>query len=89
MAINTITDVFLMAIPLPVRTRKRSHAYMVDLRQQIIYRARLDLKRKVSLIVLFSGGWIVIIFGILRCVTLVSVSPHLSIVHPRLYIAMY
>ncbi|CAN9176266.1 unnamed protein product [Alternaria alternata] len=58
MAINTITDMYLMAIPVP-----------------IIYRARLDLKRKISLIVLFSGGWIVIIFGILRCVTLVSVGP--------------
>ncbi|KAF3003712.1 hypothetical protein E8E13_009128 [Curvularia kusanoi] len=58
MAINTVTDIYLMAIPLP-----------------IIYRAHLDLKRKISLIILFSGGWIVIIFGILRCATLVSVGP--------------
>ncbi|KAF2708822.1 hypothetical protein K504DRAFT_380567 [Pleomassaria siparia CBS 279.74] len=56
MAINTATDLYLMAIPIP-----------------IIYKARLDIKRKLSLFVLFSGGWIVIIFGILRCVTLVTV----------------
>ncbi|KAF2790144.1 hypothetical protein K505DRAFT_283155, partial [Melanomma pulvis-pyrius CBS 109.77] len=56
MAINTATDLYLMAIPIP-----------------IIYKARLDTKRKISLIILFSGGWIVIIFGILRCVTLVTV----------------
>jgi hypothetical protein len=31
------------------------------------------MKRKISLIILFSGGWIVIVFGILRCVTLVTV----------------
>ncbi|KAF2679284.1 hypothetical protein K458DRAFT_346923 [Lentithecium fluviatile CBS 122367] len=56
MAINTATDLYLMAIPIP-----------------IIWKARLDTKRKISLMVLFSGGWIVIIFGILRCVTLVTV----------------
>ncbi|KAF1914655.1 hypothetical protein BDU57DRAFT_478958 [Ampelomyces quisqualis] len=57
-SINTITDMYLMAIPLP-----------------IIYRAKLDIKKKISLIILFSGGWIVIIFGLLRCITLVSVGP--------------
>ncbi|KAF2852522.1 hypothetical protein T440DRAFT_526005 [Plenodomus tracheiphilus IPT5] len=56
--LNITTDIYLMAIPLP-----------------IIYRAHLDIKRKLSLILLFSGGWIVIIFGILRCVTLVTVGP--------------
>ncbi|KAH7406988.1 hypothetical protein DE146DRAFT_778586 [Phaeosphaeria sp. MPI-PUGE-AT-0046c] len=56
--LNICTDLYLMAIPLP-----------------IIYKANLDLKKKISLIVLFSGGWIVIIFGLLRCITLVSVGP--------------
>ncbi|KAI8932357.1 hypothetical protein NX059_010549 [Plenodomus lindquistii] len=56
--LDVITDLFLMAIPLP-----------------IIYRAHLDIKTKVSLMILFSGGWIVISFGILRCVTLVTVGP--------------
>ncbi|KAF2026773.1 hypothetical protein EK21DRAFT_115504 [Setomelanomma holmii] len=41
----------------------------------IILKACLDTKKKFSLVVLFSGGWIVIIFGILRCVTLVTVGP--------------
>lgn len=56
--LNISTDLYLMAIPLP-----------------IIYRAHLDIKRKISLMILFSGGWIVISFGILRCVTLVTVGP--------------
>lgn len=56
--LNISTDLYLMAIPLP-----------------ITYRAHLDTKRKASLMILFSGGWIVIIFGILRCVTLVTVGP--------------
>ncbi|KAL5117972.1 hypothetical protein ACEQ8H_004117 [Pleosporales sp. CAS-2024a] len=57
-AINATTDMYLMAIPLP-----------------IIHRAKLDLKRKLSLFILFSGGWIVIAFGLLRCITLVTVGP--------------
>ncbi|KAF2828006.1 hypothetical protein CC86DRAFT_465801 [Ophiobolus disseminans] len=57
-ALNTVTDIYLMAIPIP-----------------IICKAKLNLKKKISLFILFSGGWIVVIFGILRCVTLVTVPP--------------
>lgn len=78
MALNTITDIFLMAIPLPVSTLCWPCYYQVtDTNWQIIWKARLDTKRKISLMILFSGGWIVIIFGILRCVTLVTVRSHL------------
>ncbi|KAF1837104.1 hypothetical protein BDW02DRAFT_577369 [Decorospora gaudefroyi] len=56
--INVATDLFLMAIPIP-----------------IIHGAKLSMKKKIPLFILFSGGHIVIIFGILRCVTLVTVGP--------------
>ncbi|KAF1944973.1 hypothetical protein EJ02DRAFT_478907 [Clathrospora elynae] len=59
--INIVTDLFLMAIPIP-----------------IIYHARLSLKRKISLFLLFSGGHVVIVFSLLRCVVLVTVSPTTS-----------
>jgi hypothetical protein len=75
-SINTVTDIYLMAIPLPVCTnhfKPTSHARTANISRQIIYKAHLDLKKKMSLMILFSGGWIVIIFGILRCVTLVTV----------------
>ncbi|KAL1865420.1 hypothetical protein VTK73DRAFT_5264 [Phialemonium thermophilum] len=55
MVLNTLTDLYLMAIPLPV-----------------IYKSRLNTGRKVFLIVLFSGGFLTMAFGILRCVTLVG-----------------
>ncbi|KAI9872230.1 MAG: hypothetical protein M1830_001881, partial [Pleopsidium flavum] len=57
MAINTATDLYLMAIPLPM-----------------IYKSRLQTKKKITLLVMFSGGFLVMIFGILRCVTLLTVS---------------
>ncbi|KAL1961758.1 hypothetical protein VTN77DRAFT_1084 [Rasamsonia byssochlamydoides] len=56
MALNTATDLYLMAIPLPM-----------------IYQSRLPLKKKISLLVIFSGGFLVMIFGILRCVSLLTV----------------
>ncbi|RYP50150.1 hypothetical protein DL768_004267 [Monosporascus sp. mg162] len=56
MALNTITDIYLMAIPLPV-----------------ILKSRMNTKRKFFLIVLFSGGLLTMVFGILRCITLVTV----------------
>ncbi|KAF1840946.1 uncharacterized protein K460DRAFT_250866, partial [Cucurbitaria berberidis CBS 394.84] len=55
MALNTVTDLYLMAIPIP-----------------IIWKARLDKKRKLQLLILFSLSWIVIVFGIIRCITLVT-----------------
>ncbi|PVH92997.1 hypothetical protein DM02DRAFT_252867 [Periconia macrospinosa] len=56
MALNTATDLYLMAIPIP-----------------IIYKTRIEIKKKLLLLILFGGGFIVMIFGILRCVTLVTV----------------
>jgi hypothetical protein len=41
--------------------------------QQIIYKAHLPTAKKLPLMLLFSGGWLVIIFGLLRCITLVTV----------------
>ncbi|KAJ4294060.1 hypothetical protein N0V90_007749 [Kalmusia sp. IMI 367209] len=55
MGCNTITDLYLMAIPIP-----------------IIWKARLDTRTKISLLILFSLSWVVVIFGIVRCVTLVT-----------------
>jgi hypothetical protein len=73
--LNALTDIYLMAIPLPVQLVSILHRATVLIENQIIYKAKLDLKKKISLIILFSGGWVVISFGILRCVTLVTVRP--------------
>jgi len=83
-ALNALTDVYLMAIPLPVRSGLQASEELLMLTTcQIIYKAKLDLKKKISLFVLFNGGWIVIIFGILRCVTLVTVRSHPPLLFPQ------
>lgn len=75
MAINTLTDLYLMAIPLPVSTCRTTIQQTQQLTySQMIYRSRLPTRKKVSLLILFSGGFLVIAFGVLRCVSLLTVS---------------
>ncbi|CZR50324.1 uncharacterized protein PAC_00196 [Phialocephala subalpina] len=45
----------------------------LEVNSQIIYKSRLPTRKKISLLVLFSGGFLVIAFGILRCVSLLTV----------------
>jgi hypothetical protein len=56
MVMNTITDIYLMAIPLPM-----------------IWKAQMPWKKKVTLMVMFSGGLLELVFGILRCVSVLTV----------------
>lgn len=75
MGCDTITDLYLMAIPIPVRLNLQvihCREFLI-VRPQIIWNARLDIKRKVYLLILFSLGWGVIIFSIVRCILLVTV----------------
>ncbi|KAI1496212.1 hypothetical protein F5X99DRAFT_401083 [Biscogniauxia marginata] len=55
MVMNTTTDFYLMAIPLPV-----------------VWEAHLPLKKKLALLVMFSGGVLEMVFGILRCVSILT-----------------
>ncbi|KAH8882507.1 hypothetical protein GQ53DRAFT_812006 [Thozetella sp. PMI_491] len=55
MVMNTITDFYLMAIPLP-----------------IVWQANLPWKKKLVLLVMFSGGFLEMAFGILRCVSILT-----------------
>ncbi|KAI2613862.1 uncharacterized protein GGS25DRAFT_516723 [Hypoxylon fragiforme] len=66
MVMNTLSDFYLMAIPLP-----------------LIWRSNLPLRKKLILLVMFSGGFLEMAFGILRCVSILTVgvprppsSPH-------------
>ena len=56
MVMNTVTDFYLMAIPLP-----------------IVWQASLPWRKKVVLLIMFSGGFLEMAFGILRCVSILTV----------------
>jgi hypothetical protein len=49
--------VFIMAIPLPVRMSPDcGHELKNSTKVKIMYRVKLNLRKKISLLVLFSGG---------------------------------
>jgi hypothetical protein len=56
MAMNTITDFYLMAIPLPM-----------------VWRARMPWRKKIIIMVMFSGAFLEMAFGILRAVSILTV----------------
>ncbi|KAI0880321.1 uncharacterized protein GGS22DRAFT_86469 [Annulohypoxylon maeteangense] len=55
MVMNTITDFYLMAIPLPM-----------------VWIAHLPWRKKLVLLIMFSGGFLEMTFGILRCVSILT-----------------
>ncbi|KAI2465734.1 hypothetical protein F4781DRAFT_12963 [Annulohypoxylon bovei var. microspora] len=55
MVMNTITDFYLMAIPIP-----------------IVWIAHLPWRKKLVLLIMFSGGFLEMAFGILRCVSILT-----------------
>ncbi|KAF4969170.1 hypothetical protein FSARC_3546 [Fusarium sarcochroum] len=55
MAMNTITDFYLMSIPLPM-----------------IWKARMPWRKKIVIIVMFSGAFLEMAFGILRAVSILT-----------------
>jgi hypothetical protein len=57
MVMNTLTDFYLMAIPIPM-----------------VFKAQLPKAKKVTLLVMFSGGLLEMAFGIVRCVSILTVS---------------
>ncbi len=56
MVMNALTDLFLMAIPLPM-----------------VIKSGLRKRQKAILLVMFSGGFLVMTFGILRAVSILTV----------------
>ncbi|KPM44195.1 hypothetical protein AK830_g2318 [Neonectria ditissima] len=55
MAMNTLTDFYLMAIPLPM-----------------VWKARMPWRKKLVILVMFSGGFLEMAFGILRAVSILT-----------------
>ncbi|RYO81917.1 hypothetical protein DL766_001690 [Monosporascus sp. MC13-8B] len=56
MVMNTLTDFYLMAIPIPV-----------------IWVSHLPTRKKLALIIMFGGGFLEMAFGILRCVSILTI----------------
>lgn len=56
MVMNTLTDFYLMAIPLPM-----------------VWKSHLPKAKKITLLIMFSGGLLEMAFGILRCVSILTV----------------
>jgi hypothetical protein len=56
MVMNTLTDFYLMAIPIPM-----------------VWKSRLPKAKKITLLIMFSGGLLEMTFGILRCVSILTV----------------
>ncbi|RYP59876.1 hypothetical protein DL770_010127 [Monosporascus sp. CRB-9-2] len=55
MVMNTVTDFYLMAIPMPV-----------------IWGSHLPTRKKFVLVIMFSGGFLEMAFGILRCISILT-----------------
>ncbi|KAK3687197.1 hypothetical protein B0T22DRAFT_497754 [Podospora appendiculata] len=55
MVMNTLTDFYLMAIPLPM-----------------VWKSNLPTRKKIVLFVMFGGGFLEMAFGILRCVSILT-----------------
>ncbi|KAF7893551.1 uncharacterized protein EAF02_001089 [Botrytis sinoallii] len=58
MSVNTVTNIYIMAIPLPT---------ILGTKGMLPY-------QKLFLLVLYSGGFLVTVFGILRCVSILTIS---------------
>lgn len=56
MVMNTLTDFYLMAIPIPM-----------------VWKSHLPKAKKITLLIMFSGGLLEMAFGILRCVSILTV----------------
>ncbi|KAI1802410.1 hypothetical protein F4811DRAFT_573079 [Daldinia bambusicola] len=56
MVMNTLTDFYIMAIPLP-----------------LVWKSHLPWKKKFVLLFMFSGGFLTMAFGILRCVSILTI----------------
>ncbi|KUI60976.1 hypothetical protein VP1G_08129 [Cytospora mali] len=56
MVMNIVTDIYLMAIPVPM-----------------VWKSGLPWRKKVSLTLMFSGGFLEMAFGALRCVSILTV----------------
>lgn len=58
MVMNSLTDFYLMAIPIPM-----------------VWKSHLPKTKKITLLIMFSGGLLEMAFGILRCVSILTVCP--------------
>ncbi|KAK7750178.1 hypothetical protein SLS62_007929 [Diatrype stigma] len=76
MVMNTVTDFYLMAIPLPASSIPDPNPSWLPLTRpclQVIWGSQLPTRKKVVLILMFSGAFLEMTFGILRCVSILTV----------------
>lgn len=77
--LNVFTDVFLLFIPLPVSSTSifypfRNQSFLIiGSMTQLLWKVEIGLKRKISLMVLFSGGIFIIAASIIRAAVVLSV----------------
>lgn len=85
MVLNVATDIYLMTIPAPVSVllSPAEKDRLVDIVDQMLFKARLRWREKLELLVLFSGGLFVMMAGILRCVLILTVSIALVPMNPK------
>jgi hypothetical protein len=87
--LNISTDFYLMSIPLPVSTRTIITIIIPSLKSadtsKMIWKSRLQAKKKWALSIMFSSGLLVMIFGLLRCILILKVSPSPTILPPKLH----
>ena len=79
--LNISTDFYLMSIPLPVNIFLHHAGCFALIAFQMIWKSRLAAKKKWALSVMFSGGLLIMVFGLLRCILILKVSRYYSIWH--------
>lgn len=73
--LNVITDLYLLSIPLPVCFSAFAPNEHVTDREQLLWAVNIGLRRKLTLMGLFSGAAFVIMASIIRAVVIITVGP--------------
>lgn len=76
--LNIITDVYLLSIPLPVSALGKVSCQEMRIifadNQQLLWGVDTTLKRRLTLMLLFSGAVFIILAGTIRAITILTVS---------------
>jgi hypothetical protein len=60
--------------------------YLMSIPMPMLWKASLETRKKLSLIVIFGGGVFVMMAGILRCALIIQVSSDIMIPHARVIV---
>lgn len=70
---NILTDIYLLSIPLPVSHLLYAVMFKSD-RLQLLWGVNISLRRRLTLMLLFSGALFIMMAGTIRAVTILTVS---------------